>query len=468
MEGPSASLAGLRTWRRHRCWYRPSPHPLLVCGSLLPRSSTSGPLASMEGVLSQSRCSFLLDHRVGGDALVPGAAMMEVSLSGASQLWTSGSPYVAYGGLVLSGLSLVSPMRLESVGVALGGLGVLRCTLDPLLGVVEVRSVLGGYGTSDGGHLHTRGRVLQCAAPLLDVVSRSRMVPSALVGVGYQRGLGIVQSRVDVPLCQQSWLSGHLVSPCVLESSLLLGRQDSPPASDFKSPSASLRSQAVGVGGLHLGCVDDPWLSVSSVPSLGGVGSGRSSFHDYAGAGRAGSIVPLCLLGLEARPLRAGAVDDRLPSVVAGSSSVESSSQPRGVLYRSAWRVTVPSLRLDASSDWSERCLGVGLAGPLGGSGGSFCLQALPLRAWGGATGVFQGALALLDVLDSVLLQDRSHMSGPSGGCCLSSPSGGRGSLDGLFGLLRACNAEAFSSHVSCSALSMGAEIGRASCRERV
>ena len=96
-------------WLRQRLWFAPRPHSLL--GRLV---STARPAVEVAALLSMARHAYLLDHRVAGRAILPGAAMYEAGWA-AGQLLAN--PSLAFGqGPALCDISIPSPLLLRAGG----------------------------------------------------------------------------------------------------------------------------------------------------------------------------------------------------------------------------------------------------------------------------------------------------------------------------------------------------------------
>ena len=67
-------------WRRHRFWYVGAAHALLAVAAAWAGS------ALFQARLGSAALAYLMDHRVGGRALLPGAAMFEAAAAAARAL----------------------------------------------------------------------------------------------------------------------------------------------------------------------------------------------------------------------------------------------------------------------------------------------------------------------------------------------------------------------------------------------
>lgn len=70
-------------WLRQQIWYEPSPHQLLMSAAVHHQPAGTAPLI-LSTSLARGALAFLRDHRVGGQILLPGAAMFEMGSAAAS------------------------------------------------------------------------------------------------------------------------------------------------------------------------------------------------------------------------------------------------------------------------------------------------------------------------------------------------------------------------------------------------
>ena len=147
MENKAGKVMENMVWQRRRHWFAQAPHVLVRAVDAV--STQTKVHFSMD--LNQSAAVYLLDHQVGGRALLPGAAMVEACHFASTQLFTStGSTSTTSTSLGLTSISIASPYMLPPPGKRGGGSArVAEISTDLRSGQLSLAS----HGTGAQMHL---------------------------------------------------------------------------------------------------------------------------------------------------------------------------------------------------------------------------------------------------------------------------------------------------------------------------
>lgn len=162
----ACAAAAPEAWQRRRHWFAPTPH------ALLPRLAAAAGRAGavhLQAVLGGSALAYLQDHRVGGRALFPGAAMFEAAHASAMLLLEGGSASAAQP--ALAGLSIPAPLVLAPGDAH----AMLHTTLDTAgSGALRVQS----SGSGGRAAVHLAGTVAR-AQSAAELAGRAASVGSS-------------------------------------------------------------------------------------------------------------------------------------------------------------------------------------------------------------------------------------------------------------------------------------------------
>ena len=189
-------------WRRDRAWPGPRPPPLIVSASIDPHHGGVEYAVSLTG----PSLAWLLDHRVGGTALLPGAAMVEAATAAALTL--VGDGVRAAPALALTGITFAVPLVLDGGDRAPA---TVRLLVDAGGGVALV-STRGGGGARLTHAAARAARVAVLIAPRtratcclqrLTVASKPSLTPVAIAAVAARsagRGFACGPAALDASL----------------------------------------------------------------------------------------------------------------------------------------------------------------------------------------------------------------------------------------------------------------------------
>jgi hypothetical protein len=133
----TAAAAAMVPWARRRVWVHPRPCSLLTRAS----APKAGGSATFQLLLGHPAHAALWDHLVGGRALVPGAALLELAARAVAVL--AGQGQAGPGAVAaIRGISIPSPALLPAPGGAAAAGLSLFCQVDLATGGLEVSSRL--------------------------------------------------------------------------------------------------------------------------------------------------------------------------------------------------------------------------------------------------------------------------------------------------------------------------------------
>ena len=129
LESPASRQQSRPAWQRQRLWY------CCQARAVVQRAvAVSGAQVSFQTLLSQPSLGFLLDHRIQGAALFPGASMFDMACSAAAALHSSWES--SCGGLLAA--AIAAPLVMQE-----GNATLLICNLGAASGRIEVGSQTG-------------------------------------------------------------------------------------------------------------------------------------------------------------------------------------------------------------------------------------------------------------------------------------------------------------------------------------
>lgn len=154
-QGPEA------VWQRQRYWFAAQPR------ALLHTAGARQGVAVFQTHLSRAALAFMLEHRVGGKPLMPGAAMFDLSCSAGMCLLPSGR-------VALEGAKIAAPLVLDDPSVE-----TLSCSVSTADGRVEIRSGSAQHG-AERMHLTAHLREL---SPFLSPLCIEALITAVCNGV---------------------------------------------------------------------------------------------------------------------------------------------------------------------------------------------------------------------------------------------------------------------------------------------
>ena len=354
--GAAPSLA----WRHARHWAAPPAHALARAVRV------GGGVAVFVARLEAPRLAHLLDHRVGGSPVFPGAGYFEMAGAAVRALSSDGSSAAAAAAAAaLSGLTIHAPLLLPDAPTAAAAAAaaewpVLQCSVGLADGALEIASLAPAASRGGSKERHVTGAVAAASAagaaaggamPLAIRAARL-LAPPALTPLAGAAGAPAF-AFVEQPLAaRRSGDGGLAVDVGAFDSALQLGQvfiaqagprarasaaAGAPPAAYVP---AALEAAVIVPAGGEPGRAD-PLGAVAAPREAAAAGAAVSS--DFK-IWRSGSAAALCSLsGLQAKPM-ALAPRQAAAGVSAGQAAAEAAAEapPSDLIYEVEWLAQKP------------------------------------------------------------------------------------------------------------------------------
>ena len=209
-------------WQRDFLWVAPQPHTMLHRAAAASRS-----VLLLECQLSATPgLAYIWDHRVGGKAIFPGAAFLELAAAAVKLCTARASSDAA-----LRGITIPAPLQLPDQMA--DGRVALRCAIQPASGSLQIASSASAFKQP---HITgTAGAVIGIASPL---EARALLRTIVLGQSTFEPGLPASHAAID----NSAAVNGDYFHPATLDSCLQLAAADA--SSGLKVP-AGLEAAAI-------------------------------------------------------------------------------------------------------------------------------------------------------------------------------------------------------------------------------
>ena len=337
LPSPGAAFLEAAAVQRTRYWVLPAAHPL-ISGGGLGSAGAGGRAIQFDCQLLAPRLALYADHIVFGRVLFPAAGMLEAMLaSGVTALDSSSA-----GTLAVRGVAIAAPLVLPHPSQQQGSGAVMRCSLIPATGEVEL-------GHAERASSKRRERIASgsfalaaataatvAAHAVVAVALRALAVRPVLLGRVLAAAVAAGHATGTIVADRRLGTDGYLVPPPGMDACLHLGV--AAPGCGAKVPVAvgafalTDRGAAASAG---VGCGE----LAGATSAAYGAPAGPTDTASFALRTAAGGAMA-SLAGLETKVSKSRA---------AGQAAAAASVQPADYLYEMDWAAASHPASLDAS-----------------------------------------------------------------------------------------------------------------------